>query len=352
MLIRILNRRLMESTPGTDGSTSSPSSPATSAPSNEPSSGGAEAGFDFAALALDSGDGGEQATPPTPTVTVQPSAATPPGAAVGTPPAAALNQPAAATQPAAVTPSAVTPPTAAPTPAQPTPAQSPGQSTNQPSQAAPQAATQPTQNQPQTLTPEAVAQRFAQHREQFMPQLQQLYAIPEAEVEELRTAPETALPKLAAKLHYEVQLATFNALHQALPDLIAPILKHQEQVTRFTQEFKSMWPQLHEKPEYEAAAEQAIRVTRQMNPNMPIKDVLQRAGTLAMLTLGIPLPAPGAPAAPTAQPAAPTLPARQPPLARPPGVASASPAPLSNPGAPGDEGNIFEMMATEHLRGE
>jgi hypothetical protein len=169
-------------------------------------------------------------------------------------------------------------------------------------------------------------------------------------IEELRTAPETALPKLAANLHYEVQLSTYNAVMQAVPDVIGHILDRRMEVDRLTNDFKSMWPQLHEKPEYEAAAESSIRAMRAANPNMPMKDVLQRAGMMAMLTLGLPLPTPqgAAPAAPQA-PAQP--PVRVPPPGRPAGVGAAGSSPLASPAA-GGEGNIFEELYDGARRGE
>jgi hypothetical protein len=179
-----------------------------------------------------------------------------------------------------------------------------------------------------------------------------MYTIPEAEVEELRTAPETALPKLAAKLHYEIQLSTFQSLVQQLPQLLSPILEQRAQVDKLTSEFRTMWPALHEKPEYEAAAEQAIRSVRAVNPKLPMKEVLKQAGVLALISLGLPVTAPGgstqstAPAAPIPPtPAAPPAP----PIARPPGIGASS-SPLLPPGG-GDEGNIWAQMAEEHLRG-
>jgi hypothetical protein len=197
-----------------------------------------------------------------------------------------------------------------------------------------------------------VAQRFAQHREQFLPQLQQMYAIPETEVEELRTAPETALPKLAAKLHYEIQLATFNSLVQALPELVSPIMEQRAQTQRYTEDFKSMWPDLHKSPDGRKAAEQAIRLTRQMNPQMSMEDVLKKAGALAMISLGLPVTAPaGTPVAPQAP--APQAPAMRPsPIGRPAGVTGAPANPVQHPGSSGDESNIFAEMAEAHLRGE
>jgi hypothetical protein len=180
-----------------------------------------------------------------------------------------------------------------------------------------------------------------------------MYTIPEAEVEELRTAPETALPKLAAKLHYEIQLSTYQSIIDQLPQLLGPMLDQRAQTDKLEGEFKKMWPDLHSKPEYEAAAEQAIRSVRAVNPKMPMTEVMRQAGMIAMMSLGLPLPAPGAQPQQSAPAQAPTLPAQAPaapPIGRPPGIGASS-SPLQHPGS-GDESNIWAEMAAAHLRGE
>jgi hypothetical protein len=45
------------------------------------------------------------------------------------------------------------------------------------------------------------------HREAFLPKLAELYKLTDQEVADIQTNPGEAMPKLAAKLHYEVQLA-------------------------------------------------------------------------------------------------------------------------------------------------
>jgi hypothetical protein len=201
-----------------------------------------------------------------------------------------------------------------------------------------------------------VAQTFAQHRERFLPELQKLYALDPtrdaAAIEELRTSPELALPKLAANLHYEVQLATYNSIMQAVPEIVGTIISRREEVSSLERSFKEMWPQLHEKPEYETAAESSIRAMRAANPQMPMKEVLQKAGMMAMLTLGLPLPAPQAQAPHAPAPQAPLAPpVRMAPPGRPAGVGAAGASPMTPPAA-GGEGNIFEDLFEAARRGE
>jgi len=206
------------------------------------------------------------------------------------------------------------------------PQQSPqGQPQVQSPEPAPQQATQPA-TPPATSQPtaEQIAQSFQQHREQFLPQLEQLYKIEgnwdSNTIDELRTNPEKVLPKLAANLHYEMQLATYNSIMQALPTVVSTIIDQRRTVDRYTDMFRQMYPQLHEKKEYEAAAENAIKVIRQTNPQLSMEEVLKRAGVAACLALGLQLPTSAAPApAPTPAPAP-----RIPPPGRPAGIGAAS----------------------------
>lgn len=185
-----------------------------------------------------------------------------------------------------------------------------------------------------------------------MPELTKLYAFDpvrdQAAIEELRTNPEVALPKLAANLHYEVQLATYNSVMQAVPELIQQVMTRRDEVKVLETSFREMYPQLHTKPEYQQAAENSIRAIRTANPQMPMSDVLKSAGIMAMITLGLPLPGAPAPVAPAA-PVASVV--RAPPPGRPAGVGAAGSSPMTPPAA-GGEGNIFEDLYNAARAGE
>lgn len=329
-----LQTRLMDPEPGTSGSTSAPTStPTASEPSTSTSTEPSGGGFDFEALANYTDEAPSSPTSseagallPTETPTSQPAQPT-------TPPSASA---------ATVTPSPVQPAPASTQGA--APQQSPqGQPQVQSTEAAPQQATQPaTPSATSQPTAEQIAQSFKQHREQFLPQLEQLYKIEgnwdSETIDELRTNPEKVLPKLAANLHYEVQLATYNSVMQALPNVVSTIIDQRRAVDRYTDMFKQMYPQLHEKKEYEAAAENAIRVIRQTNPQLPMEEVLKRAGVAACLALGLQLPASVVqPATPPPAPASP--PPRIPPPGRPAGIGAASS--VIPPASPDDAESLF-----------
>lgn len=348
-MLKVLRFRLMESTPGAGGSTSAPSSTPTtesngsSTSSNE--SGGAD--FDFADLATyNDGDSfPPNAAPTTPT----PSA----GAAPSPPPTPSPSPaPTPAPTPSAAPASTTAAPATSPAPQTQAPVQQPGQSPA----AATTTAPTPGSGVP---TPQQVSQTFAEHRAQFLPRLQQLYQIEgspawdAAAIEELRTAPEKALPKLAANLHYEVQLATYNSVMEAMPVMIGHILTQRKAADEAETMFKGMYPRLYEKPEYEQAAESSIRAMKAANPNMATPELLKRAGMMAMLTLGLPLDMPGVSGAPNPSPTptpTPTpTPSQIPIPGRPAGVhASGAPGSMAPAGA---TDNIFADLVNETIAG-
>lgn len=231
----------------------------------------------------------------------------------------------------------------APAPVAPPPAASP--------QAAPAAPVPP----PQAVAPEtppadpasASAQPdFEQHRQTFLPQLKELYKLTDEEAAAFQANPAEELPNLAAKLHYEVQVATFNAVMQSLPQLLDQFSSQREAVQRNENQFYDKWPKLKEKPEYKETVISAIKAYRTANPKMPMEAVIQQAGLMAMLTLGLPLDLPGT----QPQPPAPPAPQLTPGLpARPAGIGgSGAPLPRAQGG---QSGNIFADIVEDDLRG-
>jgi hypothetical protein len=200
-----------------------------------------------------------QGTPPTP-----PAAATP-------------EQPAPVTQPTAVAPS---------TPEQPTPA----------SAAAPEPAPATSPDEPVTLE---------KHRAEFLPKLQELYKLSPEEAEELRVEPEKALPKLAATLHYEVLTSAYNSVLSVLPNLVGQYLEQQKAITAHEERFYNRWGALKD-PKYLGTVVSSVKAYRAANPKASQEEVIERAGLMAMLTLGLnpqgetppPTPSQPAPAAP------------------------------------------------------
>lgn len=185
---------------------------------------------------------------------------------------------------------------------------------------------------------------FAKHREEYLPKLAALYALNDQEVEVLRTSPETALPQLAARLHYEVQVASTQAIMQMLPNLIENQM--QEVTARRANEdkFFNDWPALKDKVSADPKAKEviisSIKAVRAGNPGADLASLIKQAGILASMTLGVPLPG----TAPVAQ-AAPQVPTpgAQRPAGRPAGV-GASGGGIAPPAAPGQRSDVDQLF--------
>lgn len=178
---------------------------------------------------------------------------------------------------------------------------------------------------------------FEKQRKDFLSKTEPLYKLSDDEAEEVRVSPHEALPKLASRLHFEIQMSTFGAVMQALPQLITRAFAEREAQQKSESAFYTRWPDL-KKPEYSEAVLNSTRAFRAANPKATFEDVVEKAGLLAMISLGLnPAPTPPAPVVPTI----PQIPPR-------PAGAGASPVtPIPQTGPPGVDPTIAEMIEFE-----
>jgi hypothetical protein len=191
---------------------------------------------------------------------------------------------------------------------------------------------------------------FAKHKEAYIPQLREMYKLSDAEVEQFRTAPEESIPSLAANLHYQVQLATFQSVMSVMPQILDGFMAQRTAISDANKAFFDQWPALAEKkgdPKAIESIQQSIRAYKAANPNADLNTVIKGAGMLAAISLGIPLESmvttPPAPV--PAPPAAPSAPAP----AKPAGAGSSG-APMPAPST-GKESDIFADLVNETLAG-
>jgi hypothetical protein len=178
--------------------------------------------------------------------------------------------------PAAATPAPV------PAPAPPAPASTEQQVAPPP--AAPAPAPASSEQPPQPVD-------WNKHREEFLPKLEQMYALSDQEVQDLQTNPGAALPKLAAQLHYNVHLALQTAVQQMLPNMISGQIQQETLKTKYENDFYGKWPRLKEavgkNREIESQIQNAVAVYRGQNPKATVQDTIDKVGLLMMITLGI-----------------------------------------------------------------
>lgn len=200
---------------------------------------------------------------------------------------------------AAADPQPTPPPTVAVTPTPPAVqaggAPSPTEQPTPASAAAPDSAPA-TEQQPEPVD-------FEKHRETVLPKLEELYKLTDEEAEAVRVAPETALPKLAARLHFEATTAAFNSVVAVLPNIIENVTKQQKLIQEQEEKFYSRWGALKD-PKYEQTVLNSVRAYRTANPRASAQETIEHAGLMAMLALGLnPNPAPQQQAQPTPTPA-------------------------------------------------
>lgn len=284
-------------TPSSSGAPSGGTSPAASSPASDgagthssgPSATPSDGGFaaKFAGMFMDSvdGDADGPASPPTPGTPVNP--ALQPGAAAPTGDPAAL-APGALPQP----PQPQVPPVAGAQPAPPAQGQQP-----------------PTNAQPGQpafdYTRDTVAMLNSMAGEAQQALAINEYGMTEADKQAILADPAqaaiTMLPQALARVHYNVAKLLHTTIAQIVPDLVRQGVERHRRAQEVTSQFSSMFPELRE--EHLPVVKNAARMIRQTFPQLSQRESMQKAGELALQTLGIarqarPQPQAGAPAAP------------------------------------------------------
>ena len=184
-------------------------------------------------------------------------------------------------------------------------------------------------------TPETPAPDYTAWRTERLGQLEQQYALNEADAAALLTEPETVLPKLAAAVHMEVLESAMRGMQAMMPVLMQQVNQHTELNTRAKNLFTSINPDLAD-PQFEPAIMQLGQVYRNVNAKASPEEAARAIGNLVRSALGIAAPAVAAPSAPAASPVAPVpfTPARG-------GGSGNAPLPASN---------AFTQLANEFLQ--
>lgn len=157
-------------------------------------------------------------------------------------------------------------------------------------------------------TREELEGMYKEHREKTLPQLETLFTLSDEEAAALDEQPSKVVPRLAANMMYDTMLSTYNAVMTALPRVVGTYMAASAQADTAQNAFFDKWPDLTGKKQ-EPAVSAAIQAYRAANPRAKLDDIIQNAGVMAMINLGLdPLKAPK-PAAPAKKQAAPAKPA-------------------------------------------
>lgn len=179
-------------------------------------------------------------------------------------------------------------------------------------------------------TKEELEGMYDKFREDSLPHLEKLYEMDEETATAFDENPREVLPKIAAKLHFDAMMSTYNAVTAAMPSLVGQVVKAMETANSAETAFYDAWPDLKGvKPEI---VQTAVRSYRQANPTAKLETVISNAGRLAMINAGLD---------PTPKPKAQPKPKKAPP--KPASPAGANPTPPPRPKKPGDE-NVFAEL--------
>jgi hypothetical protein len=162
-------------------------------------------------------------------------------------------------------------------------------------------------------TKEELQGMYDDFRKEALPALEKQYEMDDELAAAYDENPKEVLPKIAARLHYNSMMSSYNAMSAALPSIVQSVIQASNLATKASNQFYDAWPQLREVDE--KIVQTAVRSYRQANPTAKLDKVIQSAGTLAMINAGLEIkpPEPEKPAARRRAPAKPAAPGGAPP---------------------------------------
>jgi len=183
-------------------------------------------------------------------------------------------------------------------------------------------------------TQEELKGMYDEHRAKTLPELEKLFTLSDEQAAALDEQPSKIIPQLAGQMMYDTMLSTYNAVMSALPTVVGTYLAASTTAEKAQGQFFDRWPDL-QKPQASKVVSAAIQAYRSANPRAPLDDVIQGAGVMAMINLGLD---PMKKAEPEISPAKPKP--RPPKPAAPRGQTPIPPKPSGE-----SEGNFFSDLA-------
>jgi len=135
-------------------------------------------------------------------------------------------------------------------------------------------------------TMEELEGMYLKHREETLPKLEEIFQLSDEEATALDEQPSKIIPKLAGQMMYDTMLSTYNAVLAALPTVIGTVLKASNSADVAEAQFFTAWPDLNTKKSAPAISA-AVQAYRAANPRAKLDDIIQGAGVMAMINLGL-----------------------------------------------------------------
>ena len=127
---------------------------------------------------------------------------------------------------------------------------------------------------------------YKDHRAKTLPKLEEFFVLSEEDAAALDEQPSKVIPKLAAQMMYDTMLSTYNAVLAAAPSIVHRLIHASNEAKSAETAFFSAWPDLKD-PKAKPVIAAAINAYRATNPRASRDDVIQKAGLMAMLNLGM-----------------------------------------------------------------
>lgn len=133
-------------------------------------------------------------------------------------------------------------------------------------------------------TKEELEGLYEDFRKESLPLLEQQYVMDDETAQAFDDNPREVLPKIAAQLHYNAMMSSYNAMCAALPSIVGQVIEASKTADTAANQFYEAWPELKA---HEKVVRVAIRSYRQANPTAKLEQVIEKAGTLAMINAGL-----------------------------------------------------------------
>lgn len=141
----------------------------------------------------------------------------------------------------------------------------------------------------QVPDPKVEEEQLVKERERLSQELERKYAMTEDDGVEFVKAPEKVLPRLFANVHAAALENTVGVVQQILPQLVEGVLQRVSQAATVKRAFDKAWPALAD-AKYTDKIRRLSDLYRAQNPQASTEQFIQEVGTLAHVTLRIPLP--------------------------------------------------------------
>lgn len=140
------------------------------------------------------------------------------------------------------------------------------------------------EEQPEQLTDE----QRQELRQNYMDSYAEKFQFSDDEIDQLRTEPEKALPKMLAKVHTETMEYAIKMMQANLPGMVRTQMQQAEVGQKAGEKFFSKFPELKEKKAVKEA-EKIAKIYREQYPDADQDEIIEQVGFMTWKKMGLPM---------------------------------------------------------------